>query len=355
MANLRSILHATFVTLGLAASLGAQETRYEQSRLKKVLILTFNNFHGPTTASTIQFFKKIGADKGFTVDTKFNATDLAQYQVVLFIQNRSFGLDDAQKKAFEDWYKKGRGALCLHACTLDQGWSFYQDALGTSLAPHSDVIETEVTVAGKSHPILKDYGGEKLSWDDEWFYWIKDPRKETNVTVLLTIDFSGFPPQTYPVPEKGVYPSAWIRESNGGKFLTWGATHTTTATTKYEKFTTGFLFNSLKYLAGSDTVTSCPNVNMCKTLGSVAVLSAPQQKRLSDLFGSSPQARYASVKIGDASGRVIYQRSQVDAAEVAAFVANDLAAPTGVKTGLYWVMSQARKGDAFQKKKFILQ
>lgn len=304
--------------LGILAPPGrAEAADFIQSRLKKALLLTYNNFHGPTTQETQDLLAKIAKEKGFTLDIvptgeKFTDAGLADYQVVIFIQNRSFNLTDAQKAAFERWYRKGNGALCTHACTLDQGWPYYKKILGTSLAPHSDIIATDVGVPGKNHPILKGYGGEKLNWDDEWFYWTSDPTKEPGVEVLLTVSFTAFPPQQYPVPTLNgkpydVYPNAWVKHTDGGRFLTWGGTHTTTAKTRYPDFTYNFYFNGLKYVAGRDTVATCTNPSMCEPAGGTSGI-----RGIRTGLESGPGSIRGIYRIIDIQGRVVFRRDKAD-------------------------------------------
>src|ERR1051325_7056086 len=71
------------------------------------------------------WLQHFGWDNGFNVDTTdhaeiFNADDLARYDVVMFVNTTDLGnaLNDEQKAALAEWYRKGHGIVALHAAAV---------------------------------------------------------------------------------------------------------------------------------------------------------------------------------------------------------------------------------------------
>ncbi len=297
-----------------ATQLWSNPPQYLQSRLKNAILLNRGNAHGPTTQASVNALVALAKDKNFKLDVvqdskKFNEQDLKNYQVVLFIQNRTIGFTEAEKKAFENWFKQGGGVFATHAATASQNWNYYHEIMGARLAPHSDVIPTNITVSSKSHPVMQGLDITNLRWTDEWFYWQEDPSTKPGVEVLLTVDFSKpeFDPgkHKHPVPVRAVYPNAWVKETDGGRFITWGGTHTTEALEDFPAFFNGFVFNSLKYVARYDTVSECGNSSMCTAIGPSSTVSKYESRNKIEFLAAIINSK--NWKILDSKGKIIHR------------------------------------------------
>ncbi len=226
-----------------------------RSRLQKAIL--YKGEAGVSPPPLREFVREIGADNGFTLtdgtEADFNRQNLAQYQAALFLSDYNINFNAAQRADFETWFKSGKGAGCMHACTRQEvsiAWPWWGDASGSKLADHTSFKERAVAMAAESQalPLWKGLDPSTYKWRDEWFHWVDNPRGKKGVTVLLDYADAGAPEDQAP---KGL-PHAWLDVAQGGRFFAWGAMHTMNALEL--PFTYDFLLAALREMGGYDTV-----------------------------------------------------------------------------------------------------
>jgi len=175
-----------------------------------------------------RWFPELARTHGFTYEattdwSRLNASVLARYQVVLFLDTRPE--DPVQREAFRHYMEHGGAWLGFHfsgfALTpskYPQDWDWYhQEFLGAgsyvsnTWRPSSAVLRVEAP----DHPIMmtKELPATFRSAPSEWYRWEHDLRTRPNIKILLSIDPSSFPLGTGPKPSEiwheGYYPVAW--------------------------------------------------------------------------------------------------------------------------------------------------
>jgi type 1 glutamine amidotransferase len=143
--------------------------------------------------------------------TRFSATGLAGYDVVVFLLTTGDVLDDAEQTAFEAWVRAGGGYVGVHSASdTEYDWTFYGQLVGAYFSDHPAIQPATVHIEQPGHPIMT---GLPNPWKrtDEWYNFRSNPR--ANVTVLATLDET-----TYSGGTMGSdHPITWAHEDLGGR------------------------------------------------------------------------------------------------------------------------------------------
>ena len=172
------------------------------------------------------WFPKIAKENDFTYEAttnwdNLNATFLADYQVVLFLDTRPE--NPAQREAFQKYMENGGAWMGFHFAGFaltpsdyPQNWDWYHNVfLGSgqyksnTWRPTSAVLRVE----DPKHPALKNLPETFKSSPNEWYRWENDLRTNADIKILLSIDPSSFPlgtgPKQYEIWHSGYYPVVW--------------------------------------------------------------------------------------------------------------------------------------------------
>lgn len=192
----------------------ALETRAGAQR-----ILLFTKTAGFTHGSiptAINAITNAAEQAGFLVDQSndaslFNATDLANYDAVVFLLTSGNVLNDSQQAAFETFIQAGNGYAGVHSASdTEYQWPWYGGLVGAYFNGHPSIQQANVLVEDFSHPSTT---GLNPTWvrTDEWYNFDINPRGTVNV--LATVDES-----TYNGGNMGAdHPIAWYHEYDGGR------------------------------------------------------------------------------------------------------------------------------------------
>ncbi|MFD0940722.1 ThuA domain-containing protein [Pedobacter boryungensis] len=175
------------------------------------------------------WFPKMAEQYNFSYDStsnwsNLNATFLAKYQVVLFLDTRPD--QPEQRLAFENYMKNGGAwmgfhfsAFALTPSSYPQNWDWYHNEfLGSgqygsnTWRPTSAILRTNT-----NHPVTKNLPSTFKSQPNEWYRWEKDLRKNPNIDILLAVDSTSFPlgtgPKAHEIWHSGYYPVAWSNKN----------------------------------------------------------------------------------------------------------------------------------------------
>jgi hypothetical protein len=177
-----------------------------------------------------RWFPKMAAANHFTYDSTNNFNNLnekflSQYQVVIFLDTRPDS--PAQRKAFEEYMKKGGGWMGFHfagfALTpsdFPQNWDWYHNEFlgsGSYVSNTWRPTPAVLRVLDKNHPVTKNLPDTFRSAASEWYRWSNDLRKNPQIDILLSIDSSSFPlgtgPKLYEIWHSGFYPVVWTNKN----------------------------------------------------------------------------------------------------------------------------------------------
>jgi hypothetical protein len=173
-----------------------------------------------------KWFPKAAKQYGFQYDSTKNWSDcnaakLAQYKVVMFLDNRPD--QAAQRDAFKAYMDNGGGwigchfaAFALNNSAVPQNWDWYHNTFigsgeykSNTWAPTPAFLKVEAP----DHPYMKGVTDLFKASANEWYRWNNDLKTKPDIKILASIDPSSFPLGTGPKPEEiwhsGYYPVVW--------------------------------------------------------------------------------------------------------------------------------------------------
>ncbi|MEM7235083.1 MAG: ThuA domain-containing protein [Planctomycetota bacterium] len=183
----------------------------------RVLIFSkTSGFRHGSIGPGIAAVRALGLEHGFSVDTTENAAlisdqNLAQYDVVMFLNTTGDILNSTQQAAFERFIQGGGGFAGVHSASdTEYGWPWYGRLLGAYFRNHPSIQEADIHVEDREH-LSTAHLPETWERRDEWYNFRLNPRE--NVHVLATLDES-----TYSGGNMGAdHPIAWCQEFDGGR------------------------------------------------------------------------------------------------------------------------------------------
>jgi type 1 glutamine amidotransferase len=201
-------------------------------------------FRHDSIGAGIRAVERLGSQYGFNVDatedaTQFNATNLAQYEAVVWMSTTSDVLNDTQQAAFEDYIQAGGGYVGVHAASdTEYTWPWYGQLVGAYFQSHPAGTPTAtIDVEDKTTPsscALPD------RWErtDEWYNFQSpadpvvngggpdySPRANSNINVIASLDESTYVENDGNATDDD-HPIAWYQEFDGGRSFYTGGGHT---------------------------------------------------------------------------------------------------------------------------------
>ncbi len=173
----------------------------------------------------IQMIRELGAANSFSVTAtedgnQFNATTLAQFEVVVFLNTTGDVLTATQQTAFESYIRAGGGYVGVHsAADTEYDWAFYGELMGAYFASHPAIQQATVRVENRAHAAT---AGLSPTWvrTDEWYNYRTNPR--STARVLANLDES-----SYSGGGMGAdHPHTWCKAYQGGRSFYTGSGHT---------------------------------------------------------------------------------------------------------------------------------
>jgi len=207
--------------------LGTLLPLHAQTPSFKVLIYsaTAGFRHGSIT-NGIATIRKLGASNNFAVDatedaTQFNETNLAQYQVIVFLSTTGDVLTNAQQTtAFQHYIEVGGGWVGIHAAAdTFHNWPWYGGLVGAYFVSHPGIQQATIKVADRVDPSTSMLP-KRWVRTDEWYNFATNPRPIAHV--LATLDET-----SYSGGANGFdHPTAWSHQYDGGRAWYTGGGHT---------------------------------------------------------------------------------------------------------------------------------
>jgi len=225
---------ATRFALGasvVAALLGSQRAASAQDSTRVFRVIAFftakkDDAHISFVREAMPWFPKIAAQYHFDYDTtsnwdNLNATFLARYQVVVFLDTRPE--DPAQRAAFQQYMEHGGAWMGFHFAgfaltpsAYPANWSWYHDTFlgsGQFVSNTWRPVSAVLRVEDRAHPAMRHLPETFRSSPSEWYRWENDLRENPDIDILLSIDSTSFPLGTGPKPHEiwhsGYYPVVW--------------------------------------------------------------------------------------------------------------------------------------------------
>lgn len=200
------------------------------SESNKTQVLVFSKtaeFRHESIPDGIKMFKKLGAENNFEITSSenadiFNASDLQQFKVVVFLSTTGDILNRSQEIGLQRFIQAGGGFLGIHAAAdTEYDWPWYGGLVGAYFNGHPNnpnVRDAVVTKTENAHSCT-DHLPKSWPRTDEWYNY-----KSINpdITAVLNLDET-----TYEGGTNGQYhPIAWYHEYDGGRAFYSGGGHT---------------------------------------------------------------------------------------------------------------------------------
>ena len=169
-------------------------------------------------------FPQIAAQNNFTYTSTnnwnmLNANDLAQYQVVMFLDDAPTGA--AQRSAFQNYVANGGGYFGFHVSAYTDNannWPWFNNTFlgsGTFRSNTWGPTTAVLKVEDRTHPSTSRLPATFTSAVSEWYSWNNDLRNNTNIKILASVDPSSFPLGSDPNQQwrSGYYPIMWTNKN----------------------------------------------------------------------------------------------------------------------------------------------
>jgi len=182
-------------------------------------------FRHDSIAVGTQAIRDLGAANNFTVTATedagaFTASNLAQYEVVVFLNTTGDVLNTTQQTAFENYVRGGRGYVGVHAAAdTEYDWPWYGNLVGAWFASHPAIQQANVKVENRATAATAHLP-QTWTRTDEWYNYRTNVR--SSARVLAALDES-----SYSGGGMGAdHPHAWCKAFDGGRSFYTGGGHT---------------------------------------------------------------------------------------------------------------------------------
>jgi glucose/arabinose dehydrogenase/cytochrome c551/c552/type 1 glutamine amidotransferase len=188
-------------------------------------------FHHESIPDGVKAIQKMGAEKGFIVDTtsdasRFTEDSLKQYSAVIFLSTTGDVLNNREQADFERYIEAGGGYVGVHAAAdCEYQWPWYGKLVGAYFKSHPRQQKATLHIhKDKKFPVT-DSLPDPWVRKDEWYNFRALPQ---DVHVLVSID-----EKSYEGGSNGEnHPMVWYHEYDGGRAFYMELGHTTESYTE---------------------------------------------------------------------------------------------------------------------------
>ncbi len=175
--------------------------------------------------SGVQAIKELGKkhyfDVFWTEDANvFTKEKLADFDVIIFLNNDGDILNDNQREAFKQFIEKGKGYVGIHgASACEQNWDWYGQLVGRLFIKHPKIQTARIQIMDHDFSGMSRFPGHML-WTDEWYVFGEE--LSDSLHYLMTVDENTYDTKrTWKEGEDHsmgeFHPIAWYHEVHGGR------------------------------------------------------------------------------------------------------------------------------------------
>jgi len=227
---------------------------------------TYDPAHIAFVHEAIPWFEQRAAAHDFAFESttdwsRLNATDLAAYQVVMFLDDSP---PPGQQAAFEAYMRHGGAWFGFHVCAFNtdpSSWDWYHNQLLGTGAFHNNTwgpTTAVLRVEDRTHAATAHLPATFTSAVSEWYSWDRDLRANADIRILAAVDPVSFPLGTDPDQSwyDGYFPILWTNRNYRMLYANFGhdgmnyQTNTPTSSTFDSEEQNRFLLDGLLWLGG---------------------------------------------------------------------------------------------------------
>ena len=205
----------------------AQNAGKNGNKLQKRVMVFYKTegFWHKSIPAGLDLIKELASDHSFKVTTTkdgsdFNGKNLAQFNLVIFLNTTGNVLNESEQGAFEKYIKNGGNFFGIHAAAdTEFEWPWFGKLVGGYFAGHPQVQEADIHVNMPKHPTVRHLP-KIWTRTDEWYNYKK---LNPEMQVLLYLDENSYEGGT----NGDAHPIAWMRKTGyGGISIYTGLGHT---------------------------------------------------------------------------------------------------------------------------------
>ncbi len=160
----------------------------------------------------------------------FSDTELAEYDVCIFVMTTGNVLDEKEQDAFVRFIRSGKGFVGIHSATITENDSpWFVGLVGAKFIGHPPSQRGRLIVEDRDHLSIPATMPREWTREDEWYSFDRNPREKARV--LVSIDESSYDVddnQWFPGIKQrmGDHPLVWCHEYDGGRAFQTALGHT---------------------------------------------------------------------------------------------------------------------------------
>ncbi len=193
---------------------------------KRILIYTKNGkgYVHENIEASVAAIQELCGEEGIETEVSddpavFTAENLGRFDALYFCNSNNEGFDtEAQKKAFQDYCRSGKGFAALHSANAtERQWPWYWALVGGKFIRHAPYQKFDVVVVEPNHPSTAPLP-TRWNIEDECYY---SYQLNPDIHILLAADMTTVEDKgknEYPGETFGErFPLCWCHEFEGGR------------------------------------------------------------------------------------------------------------------------------------------
>ncbi len=196
-----------------------------QKQFKALLIPTTNGWRHESVHAGVLAIQQLAVKNFFDVvyfddPGSFNDKNLAQFQVIIFLNTTGNILDSAQQRVMERFIRSGKGFVGIHSASdTHYGWEWYTKLVGRMFYVHPVIQTAKLKILDPKFPGLQGFADGKL-WTDEFYEF--GAEKISGLQYILGIDETTYNPKVDWGSRKSegmgaLHPLSWYHNYDGGR------------------------------------------------------------------------------------------------------------------------------------------
>jgi uncharacterized protein len=208
----------------------------QQALAEQFNVLVFSKtvgWHHSSINQGVTALEEMAKNHHFKMDWQEDASvinneNLANFDVVVFLQTTGDILNDMQQAALKQFIESDKGFVGIHSASdTEYDWPWYGKLVGRHFVIHPQIQTARINIIDNNFPGLEYFPTSSL-WTEEWYQYGEELSKDLHY--LITVDEMSFDPNVQWGEKKGkgmgaFHPVAWYQYIDGGRSFYSGLGH----------------------------------------------------------------------------------------------------------------------------------